>query len=278
MKANSVINSLRSFVTKHLLPLRIIAAVIAFAMTAGLLIFANALVGNPVSYLIVKSKAEKYVAENYADKGYILESVSYDFKFGHYNAEVVKPGSEDCWFRVGYDFGGKCSGDNYDYNVVGGSNTRWRLDMSYRELINSIVESPFYPYSSEPAWSTVAFGKLVFEGDDRYDFCIPNSEIVPDKLYDIQKLGDAAGHLTICVDTKDTTPENAAKILLNIRSLMEQGGAPFHDIDLRLMDESLPANDETYYAVSGLLRSEIYEEGLVDRVIECHQKAADRDK
>lgn len=74
----------KAFVDEHRKPLRVIAAVIAFAMIAVLLEFANELLGNPVSYLIAKSNAKKYVAEKYADEGYVVGDAAYFFKFKDY--------------------------------------------------------------------------------------------------------------------------------------------------------------------------------------------------
>ena len=89
---------MKSIFFNHIKVFKVIAAVIAFLMIAAILLFADALVGNPVSYLIVKNNAEKYIAENYADMGYVLEDVNHSFKFGEYYAHVAKPGSEDCRF------------------------------------------------------------------------------------------------------------------------------------------------------------------------------------
>lgn len=235
---------------KHLKLFRIIAAVIAFAMIAGVLLFANALVGNPVSYFMVKSKAEKYVAANYADKGYYLESVNYSFKNGEYYAHVAKPGSEDCYFSLNYWFDGRMTRDYYESSVLGGSNTRRRLDMRYRELVKSVAESPSFPYGSDIAYGTLIFGDRELEQFND-NFGLREDDLVPDGIYDIAKLGEQAGMLTIYVSGL-TSEERVANILLDIKSLMEQGGVPFHAIGL----------NSRYF----ILSEDIYEDGLVERV------------
>lgn len=259
--------SVKSFVSKHKKSVKVIAAVIAFAMIAGLLVFANGLLGNPISYCIAKSKAKKYVAENYADMGYILESVNYSFKNGDYIAHIEKPDSEDRHFVLGIGFDGRLGSDNYENCVLNGGNTQTRLDMRYREFIHSVTESSAYPYSSQSAGGT-----LVFEGYGDYDFAVSKSILVPDGLYDIAELGEKGGLLYISVDTSQTTPENAAEILLEINALMKQGGVTFYAIDLTLMDRTLAPADRVDYNLKNFHRSDIYEDGLVERVVNNHQK------
>lgn len=247
-----------TFFSKHKKGFKIIAAVIAFAMIAGLVLLADALLGNPVSYLIVKNNAKKYVAENY--EGYVLEDVSYSFKDGTYYADVAKPNSLDCRFFVKYRFNGHISLDLYDGEVLKGGNVRRRLDMEYRELVKNVVESPAYPYISN-----IAFGSLEceYDLDNGYTFAGIESPLVPDALYDIKEVGAKAGKLTIYIDAEEMpTYESTAEILLELSSIMERGGVTFHAIDLELGSINL----------DNFLRSDIYEDGLVDRVRANFQK------
>lgn len=256
---------MKTFFLNHLKAFRITAAVIAFVMIAGLLFFANELVGNPVSYFLVKHNAEKYVAENYADEGYVLESVNYNWKVGSYYTYISKPGSEDNRFFVSYGINGKKGSDNYKISDQISGNVRTRLEMRYRELVNSVLESPSYPYSSD-----FSFGKLIFEPydyegrlDEEYDYALPKSILVPDGLYDITELGAKAGKLTIYVDAEgEETLQKTAETLLEINSLMERGGVTFYAIDFRY----------GFYRLNHFLRSDIYEDGLVERVKENWMK------
>ncbi|MBD5128568.1 MAG: hypothetical protein HDT43_01365 [Ruminococcaceae bacterium] len=262
--------SVKSFISNHIIPFKIIAAVIAFALIALLLLGANDLLGNPISYSLAKSKAEKYISEKY--DGYVLESVGYSFKFKNYFAHAVLPGSEDCYFTVYCNMYGEPRGDNYESLVQNRGNVRMRLDMSYRELADSVLESPSFPYSSN-----IASGSLIFEGDEDYTkedghgFAIPRSILVPDALYDIAELGAQAGLLTVYVDTEELTDEYAAEVLLEINSVMEKGGVPFYAIDLRLESSA-----REYYSINNFSRSDIHEDGLIERVRENNQKTEAR--
>lgn len=257
--------SVKAFIDKHRKPLRVIAAVIAFAMIAVLLEFANELLGNPVSYLVAKNNAKKYVAEKYADEGYVVEDASYFFKFKDYLVHVAKPDSEDCHFTVYYDMFGQFRGDNYESLVENRENVRTRLGLSYHDLVESVLESPANPYNTKKA---IQYGQLIFEDDEDtnkgpgHGFGLSHDILIPDKQYDIAELGAKAGLLKFDVDAQgDLTPEKAAKVLLDVAELMERGGATFYAIDLWL-----ESSGRNYYIVENFRRSDIYEDGLVERV------------
>lgn len=254
---------IKEFFIDHLIIFRVIAAVIAFGLIIAILIFANGLVGNPVSYFIVKHNAQKLLDENYAAEGYVLESVNYNFKFGNYYVNFVKPGSEDGQFFVSFNLSGARSARNFDISEQISGNVRRRLEMSYREQVDSVFKSPFYPYSGD------TYGRLIFEpfsyegsSDGAYDFSLPMSILVPDRLYDIADLGEKAGLLTIYVNTGEPSPEKAAEVMLTIDSLMKQGGVTFFAISLTLVN---PGGD---YIVENFHRGDIYENGLLERIKE----------
>lgn len=255
---------MKAFVFKHLTVFRLIAFFIAFAMTAGLIWFAFALNGNPVSYFLVKNNAEKYVAENYP--GYEAGEPAYNFKAGKYAVEIIKPDSEDCHFMAGFGLDGKCLGDNFESSIEKGFNTMARLNMRYRELVNTVLKSPAYPFVTK-----IGFGELIFESGEApeksggHGFSLPKDILKPDALYDICELGENGGLLTICVFSEEKTPERAAEILRELDALMTQGGVTFRAIDL-----TLTSNDDEDYIAKNIHREEISESDLPEIVIEKH--------
>ena len=60
--------------------LKIAAFVFAIALIVGVCVFANALVGNPISKAMATTTAEKHIEENYADKDFEIERVTFSFK------------------------------------------------------------------------------------------------------------------------------------------------------------------------------------------------------
>ncbi|MCM1167820.1 MAG: hypothetical protein NC299_14390 [Lachnospiraceae bacterium] len=271
----NAVKSLKNAIAKRPLPLRIIAAVIAFAIIGWLLWAATDLLGNPVSYYKAKSAAEKYIAENYADKGYVLEGVSFNFKFKSYTAAAVIPDSEDCAFGMYFNYKGEFARDDYESRVANGGNTRSRIQERYRELINSVFNSPSYPYRvKDGSVVNIAYSELVFEGDDydeEYDFGLSKAILEPDGVYDIAGLGEQAGLITLYVVTDELSAENAAEILLTVNELTKRGGAPFYAIRL-----TLESREREYYELGTVKRSEIYAEGLTERVEDAHRRETAR--
>lgn len=259
-----------AFFNAHIKAFKVIAAVIAFAMTAGLLWFANELLGNPVSYLIVKNNAKKYVAENYADEGYVLKGVSYNFEWGQYSATVEKPGSEDCIFGLSYTMIGKLSYNDYQTRIEDGVNTRNRLYRNYYELIATTTDTSTFPY--------ICSGQLIFEYDDYLveplGFGLSKNILVPDAQYDINKLGAQAGVLYVIAVEDVLTPEKAAEILLKVDSFMEQNGVQYHSINVHIYsaDYSSYEDREERYILEFFNRSDIHSDDLVELIKQNNQK------
>lgn len=244
--------------------LKFVAAVTAFAMIAGLLFFANALFGNPVSYLLVKSSAEEYVEEKYADEGYVLRDVNYSFKDCNYYAHIEKPNSEDCRFFVSYDWFGDIIYDCYESEILSGFSTFRRINSDYCAMTDKILTSPMFPYENG-----IVFGSLEFDIKSERDYALSNSTLVPDGLYDLGELGSKAGRLTIYVYNKGkANSEGAAEVLLEIKKLMDMGGVRFHAVDLVIYDCDPEEKFGEEYRIEDFLYADIYEEGLDNRVKE----------
>lgn len=250
--------------------LKIAAAVIAFAMITVLLFFANALLGNPVSYILAKNAAKEYVEEKYADEGYILRDVSYSFKDSRYYAHLEKPNSEDCRFSVGLNWFGDIINDSYESEILSGNSTFRRLYSDYLEMTNKVLKSPVFPYES-----SIAFGSLEFDIKSRYDYALPRSILIPDGLYDIGKLGSEAGLLTIYIYNKGkANSEGAAEVLLEIKRLMDMGGVGFHSINLVIYDCNADEKFGEEYRIENFLYIDIYKEELTNRVEENFLKTS----
>lgn len=256
---------LKAFFNSHLTVFRVIAAVIAFAMTAGLLWFANGLLGNPVSYFIARNNAKKYVAENYADKGYVLKDIGYNFKTAEYYANVEKPGREDCTFGLSYTMGGKLRFDTYQRNVEEGYNTRYRLNRSYWELVNNTTDTPAFPY--------LCYGALIFVDDsyfgEPFPFGLSKELLIPDAQYSINELAAEAGHLEISAIDDDPTAERAAEILREVDGFMERSSVEFRAISLSI-DAAGAGSDS--YSIRYFLREDIHADNLVELVEDNHQQ------
>jgi hypothetical protein len=84
--------------------LKIAALVLALALIVGVCVFANSLVGNPISEMLATKTAEKYLAEKHPGKDYVLEGVTFNFKFICYNAYFKSPSSPDSSFTLCWEW------------------------------------------------------------------------------------------------------------------------------------------------------------------------------
>ena len=260
--------------------LRAIALVIALALVSGVLLFANALVGNPISRALAKRSAEAYLEENFPNADHFIQEIDYNFKDMDYYARVGSPSSADSAFTIALTMSGKYKYDNYQQCVAGRQNTLRRLDDAYRARCRSILEGQGFPYrgSMTTGFGTISDAAFFAEQDPPEPGTPMNtfdiSALELDGVYPIDELGEKYGRLCLYIESDDPTAEKAAEILLTTKALMEAGEAPFFTIDLSL--SPVRSKEGRDMAGEGLEIlnfpwSAIYEEGLAERV----QVAAD---
>lgn len=253
--------------------LKIGALIAALMIIGGLCMFANALVGNPVSKWLAARTAEKHLEEVYGDTDFEIEKVGFNFKDIDYYVHIKSPSSEDSSFSLRIDMWGNLFLDTYESRVLQGSNTQNRLYMEYRALVDEVLAAPDYPFTSY-----IAFGDL------KVGFSAPDIEVgVPywpesyvildkvelDKKYDIRELAKTAGYLVIYVEDEVVSIERAAEVLLELKEVFDRRNVPFYAIDFVLeypRKEEGGTIKEGRVNVEGFLYSDIYEEGLVERV------------
>lgn len=252
--------------------LKIIALILALVLIGGISWFANALVGNPVSKYLAGKNAEKYISEIYPEEDFLVREVRYDFKVCGYYAKIYSPRSIDSDFELRIDFIGKVLYDTYEYNVLTGENTASRINNEYREAVDRVLDSPSYPYNSH-----IAFGDIEFipeEYKDNFDvpsYAVVTETLTPDALYDINEMGKKAGHLIIYVADDELTERKMAEVLLGIKDIFDKSGVSFHAIDCTIENRKAdvpPSTDIKQIEVQHFLYSDIYEDGLIERVKE----------
>ncbi len=258
--------------------LKVAAFLIAMILTIGLGVFANALIGNPISKIIVGERAEIYLSKNYKNTDFMIEKVTYSFKDGNYYVMIQSPSSTDSYFTLSFDMLGNLKQDHYTRMVLSGSNTARRLEQAYRELTDSVFQSPSFPFTGEIIFGDLEFTSRDYEQNKEIPtYGLIEEELELDGLYDIAKLGAKAGHLTIYIEDKEVSIERAAEIMLEIKRLMKQGGAPFYAIDFVLEPLPLKKGDvksEERVESIQFLYADIYKEGMVERVKAANDAAA----
>ncbi len=258
---------------KHL---KIAALAVALALIAGLCLFANALIGNPVSKALATSTARQHQAAHYP--GYTIERVGYSFKDGNYYAHLTDPQQVDGDFSLSITPWGKLLWDSYADRVLSGENTRSRLYMEYKNMVDAVLEGPGSPLPVDfgggdlELWSREI---LELELDDAPDYALITEELEVNGVYDVRALGAQAGHLSYYLQVENPSLEQLAHWLLRIRELMDKGGVPFVDIDLSLRylpdEEGHRPHSDLY--VLRFPYEDIYEEGLLQRVEQANAAA-----
>ena len=256
---------------------KILAFILALVLIAGVGVFANGVVGNPISKWLATNTAENRLSEVYADKDYEVERVTFSFKDGSYHAFIVSSSSPDSEFSMSLNWKGQLRWDSYEDRVLSGENTAARINKEYRAATEAIFTSPAFPYYSHIEYGDIEFNSREWlDVEDLSGYALYTEDLELDKVYDIRELGKAAGHLVLYVYDEDVSVEKAAEILLEVKNLMDAGGVAFHAIDL-VLEYPKPVDDsprkEGRIETMEFLYDDIYEEEMVERVNAANEAA-----
>ena len=250
--------------------LKIAAFVFAIALIVGVGVFANALVGNPISKAMATNTAEKHIEENYADKDFEVERVTFSFKDGYYHAFIYSPSSIDSDFTILVDMWGKLRYDTYEDRVLSGGNTADRISRDYRATVDKVLDSQVFPYNEHIGYGDFDFYPRVhLEEYSIPEYALITEDLTLDAFYDVNELGAKHGKLTIYIDDDTVSYERLSEILLDIRRIFDDSGVKFYVIDCVLeyqKNEDSSKKQEGRVEVREFLYADIYEEGMVERV------------
>ena len=250
--------------------LKIAAFVFAIALIVGVCVFANALVGNPISKAMATNTAEKHIEENYADKDFEIERVTFSFKDGYYHAFIYSPSSIDSDFTILVDMWGKLRYDTYEDRVLSGGNTADRISRDYRAVVDKVLDSQAFPYNEHIGYGDFDFYPRVhLEEYTVPEYALITEDLTLDAFYDVNELGAKHGKLTIYIDDDTVSYERLSEILLDIRRIFDDSGVKFYVIDCVLeyqKNEDSSKKQEGRVEVREFLYADIYEDGMVERV------------
>lgn len=258
--------------------LKIAAFVVALALIVGVCIFANSLVGNPISKMLATNTAKQYIKENHPDMDYQLDGVTFNFKFVCYNAYFSSPSSPDSSFTLMLGMDGKIIQNYYEAHVIERGNTARRLEEEYRAAVGKVLDNPSFPYNSH-----IDYGELQFIQEEYRNaegvppYALITNELELDGIYDVNELGAKAGKLTIYVYDDTVTVERLAEIILDIKGMLDDAGVRFYVMDC-VLEYPKPESGEWKQGrveVMDFLCSDIYEEGLAERVQASNDAAED---
>ncbi len=250
---------------------KILALAIAIALIIGVCLFANALVGNPVSKMLANKAAESYLTEIHPGTDFFVERVGFNFKDGKYYAHIRSDSSIDTQFTIHIDMLGNVRYDTFD-SVLDKFVTARRLEQEYRELADSVLDSAAFPYPTDIGYGTLeiypeeAVNDPLITDDSQY--ALIQEDLIIDKIYDIRELGARAGHLVIYVDCDTVSLEKAAEVLLTIREEFDNAAIPFRAVSFTLRYPKPPEGrrQEGGIEIRHFPYDGIYADGLADRI------------
>lgn len=213
---------------------KILAALAALFLIIIVILFANSVIGNPISKSLAKKDIKKYLAATYANTDYKLQRVSFNFKFHEYNGYIISPSSEDSNFSITWR-DGKILYDSFDFNVTERQNTLHRYETEAREQIDTLLSSIPEANISDVH---VIFCKDYYESD-------LSSSLVLDSPYD--KSLELPLDLTISCDSSNPALEEYASILSQAHAILTEQGyhIDYYSID-NYSNETAPITLNAY--------------------------------
>ncbi len=127
--------------SKKSLVLRIAAGVLGAAIIVLCIDVTMSFTGNPVSMLLAKNAAVKYVNEKYSEHDLEVQRVYYNFKFGEYGVEMQDKNSMDVNFTVNYKNSDTPLTDDYGYMVTERGRTLARIEEEAGEEIKPYMQA-----------------------------------------------------------------------------------------------------------------------------------------
>ncbi|MEG1783009.1 MAG: hypothetical protein RR253_07150 [Oscillospiraceae bacterium] len=252
-----------------------LSIVVGFALIVGILFVGNAFVGNPVSKMLAKNTAEKYINQQYANTDYLVEKVYYNFKDGGYYAKISSPSSVDTYFSVAITSLGKLCWDSYEDMVTSKRNTWDRVDNEYRKISEAVFDGADFPYDSDISFGSIR-EKYSAEQDSIYkNFGLDAETLVLDKLYDVRELGAKYGDITFYAHDETVSVKRAAEILIDITKILDENNVPFYSISFVLQKprvDDMPNPDNSTIHLTDFLHSDIYKSDLEKRVQKSHEE------
>ena len=257
-----------------------ICVVICMILVLAVLYLLTAFFGNPISPVLAKHNAQKYLSHNHGGEEFQIERVYYDLKSGGYNVDLHSPTSPDSYFTIYFDALGRYKYDTYE-SITNGSNTYFRLYSAYSALIDRAFEDVL------PFDVSIAFGELAVEGQyEVFTYIDENGQaqtytlgdgsglyiasLILDQEYDIQELGRDYGILTIYIHDPIVTTERTAELLLEVATYLDQLDIPFHAIHFHHCE---PRNNESQNLGNQITlyyfpKAYIYQDNLPEKIEE----------
>lgn len=232
--------------------------------------------GDPVTFTLTTVRTLFYLNKEYPGMGLRIDSITHDFKHGGYIVYVKSPTSIDTHFQLICNGWGEVKYDYYESSVLGLGNTAGRINAAYRELVDVYLETEDCPFDTGICIGEITqrFGNEV--GSINKDFGMERSVLELDKEYDFREFGAKHGRITIYLYDEDVSVGRAAELLLELKAYLDKNDVPFYALEFNLFPPRNPDGTNNFDKVIHLidfLYSDIYEEGLIERVQAARDEA-----
>lgn len=225
------------------------------------------IVGYPLSYGLVALSTSIHVAQTQPELDVHIDRIAYDFIHGGYTVYYVSPTSQDTYFRIVCDGLGLIHLD-YSDTATSKGHTLSRIQQEYREYLEDTLAMAEFDFEVRLAFPEITRQNGNEWGSLNKDFGITDVEIQALELdgeYNFREFASKYGRINIQILDNQVTVERAAEILLQLKEHLAEQEIPWY-----AMDFSLTSDHSEYVMLFDFLNSDVYEEGLVDRVKESN--------
>lgn len=235
-------------------------------------LISNFIVGNPLSYLLVKHNAAKFITDSpyFRNSGYEINSVFYDYLVGNYIVSAMKNNSSDSKISIYYGFFGDYRWDDSADVINECKNVKQRMDKEYTQIVREAYEKNPISEHAEYIYADIATeGKINAEKSAKHIRILPSSELQLNMVFDYSEIGAESGMIDIAFGIPDLSTVNPAQILLQLKEIFDKSGVSFVSISIALIERDENKNDGTGcngIYIKDFPYSEIYEESLEERI------------
>lgn len=213
---------------------KLLAAIVVLVLIGGVLFFANAFLGNPISYALVKGASARYVEETYGGTDIEITDIGYDFKSSNYYVHAKSASSIDTNFSIYYSMLGKLQRDSYESSVLDKWNTFMRLGEAFNKDVRALLDE--LPYDYDMYGATIDSPK-----DEQTEFF---NSMYLDMPYERAQMNFGRAYIHVYIFTENRTMEEVLRVLREIDAhLLASGVANLGTYTLQL-EAPIPENGE----------------------------------
>lgn len=206
---------------------KFIIAVIGLLLLVFVISVINGFKGNPISKLLAKNAARRYIEEQYSDLELEVKKVYYNFKFNYYGVDVQSKTSVDTYFTIYTDGLGNIDTDDYVDKVIYNMNTWNRLNKELADRATEIIGREL-----EYTFDKIVIGFLE-TCQDYQDL----SKLQKDMVLDINN-PPLPLELYVVAYTEEVTYSKIAEVAKAIESVLKNHNIPIESYSVRLIPMS----------------------------------------